>query len=272
MTEAANDRAGGAAEPGPLTLAIDIGGSKLKAAVFDSSAVMVSERVRTPTPHPASPRRILRALARLVAALPPFDRVSVGFPGVVRDGTILTAPNLDDEAWHGFDLAAALAERLGKPVRVLNDADVQGLAVVGGQGLECVLTLGTGMGFALFRDGCLLPHLELGQHPAPRKKSYDRYIGDAALERKGRRRWNRRLRKAIEAIRVLVNYDTLYLGGGNAAKIDLDLPGNVQVVSNVAGLAGGTRLWDRDPGGARLAAAGRVGARRRAASPSAHRS
>jgi polyphosphate glucokinase len=180
--------------------------------------------------------------------LPAFDRVSVGFPGAVRDGRTLTAPNLDNVAWRGFDLAGALAERLGRPVRVLNDADVQGFGVIEGHGLECVLTLGTGMGFALFRNGLLMPHLELGQHPAPNEKSYDRYVGDAALRRKGRRRWNRRLGKAIETIRTLVNYDTLYLGGGNATKVSLDLPSNVRVVANIAGLIGGTKLWDDEQG------------------------
>jgi polyphosphate glucokinase len=246
--QAANDQTGDVARHGPFTLAIDIGGSKLKATVLDRTGVMITDRARVPTPHPASPRRVLRALASLVEPLPPFDRVSVGFPGVVRDGRILTAPNLDDRAWRGFDLAAALADQLGKPVRVLNDAEVQGLGVITGQGLECVLTLGTGMGFALFRNGHLMPHLELGQHPAPKKKSYDRYIGNAALERKGRRRWNRRLRKAIDAIDTLVNYDTLYLGGGNAAKISLDLPSNVHRVANIAGLTGGVKLWDREFG------------------------
>jgi polyphosphate glucokinase len=244
--EAASGRVRGTGRGRPFTLAIDIGGSNLKAAVFDRSADMLAARVRVPTPRPATPRRVLRALASLAASLPAFDRVSVGFPGAVRDGRTLTAPNLDNLAWHGFDLAGALTERLGKPVRVLNDADVQGFGVIEGQGLECVLTLGTGMGFALFRNGHLMPHLELGQHPAPNEKSYDRYVGDAALRRKGRRRWNRRVGKAIETIRTLVNYDTLYLGGGNATKVSLDLPGNVRVVANIAGLIGGTRLWDAE--------------------------
>ena len=106
-----------------------------------------------------------RRWPELVGPLGRFQRISIGFPGVVRGGRVLTAPNLGTEAWHGFPLAAALAERLGAPARLANDATVQGLGVIAGHGLECVITLGTGMGFALFEDGRPGPHLELSQHP-----------------------------------------------------------------------------------------------------------
>ncbi|HXP29982.1 MAG TPA: ROK family protein [Stellaceae bacterium] len=230
----------------PRTLAIDVGGTDLKAAVLDPAGVMIAPRVHVPTPHPAAPETVLRAIASLVAPLAPYDRVSVGFPGVVRQGRIFTAPNLGSEPWQGFDLAEALATALGKAVRILNDADVQGLGVVSGQGFECVLTLGTGIGSALFFNGRLLPHLELGQHPIRRKRTYDQYLGDAALKKKGRAKWNRRLRKAIGILRTLLNYDTLYLGGGNALQIDFALPENVKLVSNEAGITGGVRLWESD--------------------------
>ena len=230
----------------PRTLAIDVGGSHLKAAVLDPAGVMTALPARVPTPHPAAPEILLRAIASLVAPLAPYDRLSVGFPGVVRQGRILTAPNLGSEPWRGFDLAEALTTALGKPVRILNDADMQGLGVVAGQGFECVLTLGTGIGSALFFNGRLLPHLELGQHPIRRKRTYDQYLGDAALKKKGRAKWNRRLQKAIGIVRTLLNYDTLYLGGGNALQIDFALPENVKLVSNEAGVTGGVRLWESD--------------------------
>ena len=98
---------------------------------------------------------------------------------------MLTAPNLGTEAWHGFPLADQLAERLGAPARLANDATVQGLGVIAGHGLECVITLGTGMGFALFEDGVPGPHLELSQHPVRGRKTYDQYLGNAALPRSG---------------------------------------------------------------------------------------
>ena len=183
--------------PGPLTLAIDIGGTRLKAGVLSPAGDMVAGPARADTPHPATPDAVINVLTGLVGSLGPFQRISIGFPGVVRGGRVLTAPNLGTEAWHDFPLAKALAERLGAPARLANDATVQGLGVIAGHGLECVITLGTGMGFALFEDGVPGPHLELSQHPVRGRKTYDQYIGNAALRAIGRKRWNRRVRTAI---------------------------------------------------------------------------
>jgi len=229
---------------GVLTLAFDVGGTGIKGALLDEKAHMVSDHLHVQTPHPAPPDRVLPILRDLAGRLPRFDRVSVGFPGVVRRGRILTAPHLGTVAWHGFRLAEVLAKEFGKPTRVLNDAEVQGFGVVGGRGLECVLTLGTGIGSAIFHDGLLTPHLELGQHPLHKKKTYDEYIGEAALEAKGHKRWGRRVARTIGVVRTLLNFDVLYLGGGNSAHLDLDLPKDIKIVSNSAGITGGVRLWD----------------------------
>lgn len=230
----------------PLTLAIDIGGSHVKASVLDAAGRMVAPEQHLPTPSDSTPKAVLGVIAALAERLPAFDRVSAGFPGyvIVDKGVIKTAPNLGTPAWHGFALAAALSEQLKKPARVLNDADVQGLGVIAGKGLELVLTLGTGIGSSLFKDGRLLPHLELGQHPIRKRKTYDAYIGDAALKRKGPVRWNQRLRRVIAIVEVLVNYDLLHLGGGNARLIDFPLPENVKRADNVGGITGGVKLWD----------------------------
>lgn len=228
----------------PRTLAIDIGGTHIKAAILGPRGALLAPPVRLATPVPAMPKAILRAIAALAGRLPAYDRISAGFPGYIRDGRVQTAPNLGTAAWRGFRLDVALARRLKKPARVLNDADVQGLGVIDRRGLECVLTLGTGIGSALFLDGKLLPHLELGQHPVAKHKTYDAYLGDAALKAVGRRRWNRRLRTAIEIVRTLTNFDTLHLGGGNARVIDFTLPPRVRIGRNVDGLTGGFHLWD----------------------------
>ncbi|HEY8289167.1 MAG TPA: ROK family protein [Acetobacteraceae bacterium] len=230
---------------GPLTLAIDVGGSRLKAGLLDSTGVMVMGPVRTDTPAEPTPEAVVDALSGLVAQLGRFDRISVGFPGVVRRGEVLTAPNLGTPAWRQFPLATTLSDRFGKPVRLLNDAEVQGLGVIVGQGIECVITLGTGMGFALFEDGHLTPHLELSHHPVHKDKTYDEFLGEAAFKSIGRKRWNRRVKRALKCITVLVGYDTLYIGGGNAKNVDLDLSGNIRIVSNEAGITGGVRLWDK---------------------------
>ncbi len=229
----------------PLTLAIDIGGTRLKAGLLDASGTVVAGPNRVDTPRPSGPAAVVAALTQVVSPLGKFDRISVGFPGVVRSGRVLTAPNLGTEAWHSYPLAADLSQRLDKPVRLLNDASVQGLGVIEGEGLECVITLGTGIGFALFQDGLLAPHLEMSQHPVRKDMSYDQYLGNAALRAVGRPKWNRRLARALVIIETLTTYDTLLIGGGNAKAIDIGLPPNVRVVSNAAGIIGGVRLWDQ---------------------------
>jgi polyphosphate glucokinase len=229
---------------GPLTLAFDIGGSHLKAGILSPAGDMISERVRVVTPKPAKPTAVVEGLVGLADQLKHFDRITIGFPGVVRRDTVFTAPNLGTKLWHGFKLASVVSERLGKPVRMLNDASVQGLGVIEGRGTECVITMGTGMGYALFLDGCLAPHLEFSQQPFKRGKTYDEYVGEKALEKVGHKRWNRRVRKIIEVLATVVMYDTLYIGGGNSRLIEQPLPPNVKIVSNEAGITGGVRAWD----------------------------
>jgi len=224
-------------------LAIDIGATGLKAAIVGPRGGFLVGRVRVRTPHPCPPRVLIAALTELVAPLGRFDCVSIGFPGYVRDGKVVTAPNLGSRLWPGFPLAAAMGKKLHKPVRLLNDADMQGLAVIKGRGLEVVATLGTGLGTAWFHHGELLPHLELAHVPFRDGEDFDAYIGDAARALIGRRRWNRRVRKVISILATVLNYDHLYLGGGNARRITFQLPKNVSIVSNTAGMAGGAFAW-----------------------------
>jgi polyphosphate glucokinase len=229
---------------GPHTLAIDIGGTGLKAAVLDAEGHMLQKRVRVHTPDDATPEAVVDALIHLVKQLPTFDRISIGFPGVVRNGTVLTAPNLGTRKWKGFALQDALSERFGKPARLQNDAEVAGLGVIQGKGLEVVITLGTGFGSAIFSDGRMSPHLELAHHPIHKSLTYDEYVGDAALKEVGRKKWKRRVLKVIAVLRTLLNFDKLHIGGGNARLLDFKLPRNVDLVSNDKGIIGGVRLWD----------------------------
>jgi polyphosphate glucokinase len=246
--------------PGPATLAIDVGGTGIKCSVLDPAGHMEHDRVRVVTPYPLSPRVLLGTISDLVRPLPPFDRISLGFPGMVRDGKILTAPHFlsrkgadgkpDPDlvaAWGGFDLQGALAKAYGNPARVANDADLQGAAVVTGKGLELVVTLGTGVGTGLFYRGRLCPHLELAQHPLRKGKTYNEVLGEAARKKAGNQKWNRRVRQMIATLHTLLYWDHLYLGGGNAERVTGKLPAGVSLIDNAAGILGGIRLWDQEP-------------------------
>lgn len=244
---------------GPMTLAVDVGGTGLKASVLDADGRMVADRVRVDTTYPLSPSAFVDAVGALVAPLPSYARVSVGFPGVVRGGHVLTAPHfvtvdgpgtrVDDKLlaeWTGFDASSALAERLGKPIRVANDADLQGLAVVRGEGLELVVTLGTGVGSGLFLDGRLAPHLELAHQPFRKGQTYNEQLGDAALKRAGISKWRRRLVEALANYQLLLNHDRCYLGGGNARHAVGCIDPSIVIVDNVAGILGGIKLWETE--------------------------
>jgi polyphosphate glucokinase len=231
-------------DAGPRTLCVDIGGTGIKAMVVSSRSEPLGERLRVPTPRPATPKAVAAALRTILPEPRAYDRISAGFPGVVRDGVVLTAPNLDP-AWRGFDLAAELRKATRKPTRVLNDAGVQGHGVIRGKGVEVCVTLGTGFGFSLFLDGTYVPNIELGHHPFHKGKSYEEVLGNEALARLGRRKWNRRLAQAIALLDRIFNYDALYVGGGNSTRVDVDLPPNVKRVENTAGLLGGVKLWER---------------------------
>ena len=235
--------AGSGAETGARTLGIDVGGSHIKAAVLDRAGGPLDKPARIDTPVGSPPEVIVDAIADLVSPLAPFDRVSVGFPGVVRDGVVLTAPNLGHEGWQRFDLAGALTTRLGKPTRVLNDADMQGLGAIRGRGLEMVITLGTGFGTGLYQDGRLLPHLEIAHLRFRKGETYDERLGNAARKKVGDKRWSRRVKKAIADMRRLSNFDHLYLGGGNAKRLTFELNPDMSIVSNEAGIDGGAHAW-----------------------------
>jgi polyphosphate glucokinase len=224
------------------TLCVDIGGSKIKAIVVDLQKKPVTERVRLETPRPALPEEVLKVILQLAEQSGKFDRVSVGFPGVIHNGIVKTAPNLDP-AWGGFNLNEAVAALLNKPVRSANDAAVQGLGAISGKGLEMVVTLGTGLGCALYTDGRLAAGLEMAHHPFRKGKTYEEYLGAAALNVDGKKDWNRHLQEAIGNWERLVNYDHLYLGGGNTEFISFELPANVSISSNQEGMYGGLGLW-----------------------------
>ena len=243
LTAASPARSASSKTSNPITLCIDIGGSGLKAMLVDAKGHPVCDRQRVVTPAIPTPRAVLKGLDALHALIPAdFDRISVGFPGVVKKGVTYTAANLHP-LWYGFPLEKELAKRWKKPVRLANDAAVQGYGAIKGDGVELAITLGTGLGSSLFTDGRLCPGLELGHHPWKRDREYEDYLGRRGLDKYGKKRWNKFLQEAIEQTAKLFNWDHLYLGGGNTKKIDFKPGKNIEIVSNEAGLLGGVALW-----------------------------
>ena len=239
------------------TLCIDIGGTGLKAAVCDNDGNMVTERVKIKTPYPNPPEKLIESLHALTKDIGKYDRISVGFPGLVREGVVhlamafsrISYGGLEDAelkaSWIGFDLQTALEKSFKKPVRVANDADVQGSAVVTGKGFEFVMTLGTGVGGALFLNGVLQPHLELGHAPFRKGETFEQQLGNIVRKEIGNARWIERVHKAIPAYDGFLFFDHMHIGGGNAKYLlETELPPNVSIVSNMAGLLGGVRIWD----------------------------
>jgi polyphosphate glucokinase len=215
------------------TLAIDIGATRIKASTLNELGEIVTKRVFTDTPRSGMPGAVMDIIAKLADAQPEYDRISVGFPGIVQNGVVQAAPNLAPE-WKHFNIGKILAARLRKPVRVANDADVQGFGAISGVGVEMVLTLGTGVGSALFLNGHLVPNVEVGKDK----------LSNAELKRVGKRKWNKRLQKLIRKLEAMFYYDRLYIGGGNSKAVSIpDIPANVTIVSNLNGMAGGVALW-----------------------------
>lgn len=226
------------------TLAVDIGGGSIKVLALDDQGAPITEPVAQPTPAPATPEAVFKLIRDMAGTLPPHRRVSLGFPGVVKLGVAQNAPNLGNELWRGVNLHLELGQLLERPVRAINDADLQGLGVVHGAGVELVLTLGTGLGAALFTQGVLVPNLELGHHPLRDGMTYEDLVRDSELKRLGPVRWTARVTEAIEQIEPLFNYDTLHLGGGNVRNLQSTLPSNVRVFTLADALRGALKLWD----------------------------
>ncbi|MBB5868276.1 polyphosphate glucokinase [Allocatelliglobosispora scoriae] len=243
------------------TMVFDCGGTALKAAVIGDRAEPSLQTVRIPTPYPLPPERLVGTLLEVARTLPSADRVTVGFPGMVRDGIVLNTPHYINpkgpgtaadpqlvQAWRRFDVAAAVGRAVELPTMALNDADMHGAAFARGDGLELTITLGTGLGFAIYHNGELMPHLEMSQAPF-RFTTYDYYISDRALSRIGPRRWVRRVGRVLDALRPVVVWDRLFLGGGNARLFGADdvsrFGSDVTVVTNLDGMRGGHRVWER---------------------------
>ncbi len=212
-------------------LGIDIGGSGIKGAPVDVvRGVLAGERLRIPTPQPASPKAVARVVAELVKHFRWSGPVGCAFPAVIKDGVAQTAANVD-ESWIGTDGRKLFERRTGCCVSLLNDADAAGLAEMrfgagrGRSGLVIMLTLGTGIGSALFLDGHLVPNTELG-HLLVRGKAAELRASDRARSQQhlSWKKWARRVDEYLRYVEDLLSPELFILGGGVSKKHEKFVP------------------------------------------------
>lgn len=244
----------------PLTLSVDCGGLGIKASVLDNAGTMRIPPIHLATPYPLSPQLLVSTIKGIAESLPKADRATIGIPGMIRHGVVVATPHYINiagpgtwmdialkNAWQGFDMRLALSQALGMPALVLNDAEVHGAGVVAGSGFEIVLTLGTGLGCAVFDGGSLSPHIELSHATVRRSTTFDSWIGEHERRRMGDSIWSRRVGMMVEELRPVFLWDRLYIGGGNSRRIKDSiihkLADDVVIVPNEAGIIGGVRAW-----------------------------
>jgi glucose-6-phosphate isomerase len=211
-------------------LVLDIGGSHVKVAFSDTAR----ER-RIPSGRNLTPARMVRGLAKLLKG-ERYDAVAIGYPGLVVHGKIAREPHNLGTGWVGFDFE----EALGSPVRIVNDAAMQALGSYRG-GHMLFLGLGTGLGSAMIVEGRLQP-MELAHLPYKKGRSFEDYIGEANLERLGRKKWQKEVARVVELLEAALEPDEVVLGGGNVRRLDRLLPG-VRRGDNREAMVGGIRLW-----------------------------
>ena len=253
---------------GLAVLGVDIGGSGIKGAPVDiDSGSLMADRLRIPTPRPSRPKKVADVVAELVCHFNWSGAVGCTFPGVIKHGVVETAANVH-KSWIGSDDRAVFEERTGCLVTVLNDADAAGLAEMrfgaGRQqeGLVMMVTLGTGIGTALFMDGRLVPNSELG-HLIIRGKDAEDRASDRARTEKGWswKKWAKRLDEYLLYVEALLNPDLFILGGGVSKKHERFLgylntrapvvPAEMRNEAGIVGaaLAAAEQTIPREPGG-----------------------
>lgn len=211
-------------------LVLDVGGTHVKAAFSDSAR----ER-RIPSGPRLTPARMVRGLSRLLKG-ETYDAVAMGYPGLVVRGRIAQEPHNLGEGWVGFDFE----EAFGCPVRIVNDAAMQAVGSYRG-GHMLFLGLGTGLGSAMMVEGKLQP-MELAHLPYKKGGTFEDYVGEASLERLGRKKWQREVYRVVEILEAALEPDEVVLGGGNVRKLERLLPG-VRRGDNREAIVGGVRIW-----------------------------
>lgn len=239
-------------------LAIDIGATTIKFCHVDAAGVLLEVPRRRPTPYPCSPERLVELLNERIQRSS-CPRVGVGFPGEFTNGCVVRPGNLSrpggvttdrdpglDRQWRGYEFERVLRETSSRDVRVVNDATLAALGCCTGVGIELVLTLGTGVGLALERDGVLEKVRDVGAAEFRDGRTFDQTLGERARS-SGPEKWFALLEEAIKDFADEFEATTVHLAGGNARRVAPDLfttvPRKVLVSGNEAPLRGAARLF-----------------------------
>lgn len=214
----------------PVVLAIDVGGSHVKARLSTGG-----EKRRVDSGPEMSAAKMVEAIATVTADWS-YDVISIGFPGVVEDQKPAREPYNLGKGWEGFDFSAAF----GKPVKIVNDAMMQAIGAYEG-GRMLFLGLGTGLGSAMIVEHVCVP-LELAHLPYKKHDSFEDYIGERGLEDRGKKKWRKSVVKVVEVLQAALLPHYIVIGGGNVDKLD-ELPPNCRRGDNEDAFPGGFRLW-----------------------------
>ena len=214
-------------------LVVDIGGTNVKVLASGQS-----ERRKFPSGPRLTPDRLVTTISDVVKDWP-YDVVSIGYPGRVRDGRILTEPKNLATGWVDFDFQRAF----GAPVKIVNDADLQALGSYHG-GVLLFLGLGTGVGSSLIVDGTLVP-LQIG-HLAYRNGTYEDYVGKRGRKRVGTKKWQKHVEAGVARLIDSFHPDEVVIGGGEVKKL-IRLPPGCRAGDNDNAFLGGYRLWEEAP-------------------------
>ena len=216
----------------PRVLVVDVGGTSVKilATGQDEHRSFASGPTLTPDQMVSAVMKLARGWN--------YDAVSIGYPGPVLHGRPIAEPYNLGRGWVGFDFAAAF----NHPVKVINDAAMQALGSYTG-GKMLFLGLGTGLGSTMIVDGIVEP-MELGHLPY-RKGTYEDYVGEAGLERRGKKKWRRHVADVVARFIAALEPDDIVIGGGNVKKLNA-LPPHARAGDNANAFRGGFRLWEKD--------------------------
>lgn len=214
-------------------LVVDIGGTNIKVAMADRGPF------KAPSGPTLTPAGLIQAVRTLTESWD-YECISIGYPGPVVNGRIVSEPHNLGEGWVGFDFERAFE----RPVKLVNDAVLQAVGSYRG-GRMLFLGLGTGLGSALILNGSIEP-MELGHLPYKKGRTYEDYLGRAGLLRRGKKRWRKAVADVTERLRAALQVDDVVLGGGNA-KLLKTLPAGARLGANANAIIGGTELWKREP-------------------------